>query len=280
MSILGTFSEAAKLLKVPRIYNALITTDEKLQPSQAFPALSPVIHSIPYPVPTAYIAYQPLIQIPFNSAPGGRSFSYAVKQDFYSYNYFENDLSLADEIRKIPETKVSYDPSALFTPPAVQNVQKQVPFFTSDVKTNLRKLPYSKITTERIDEFQDDFKNIYPPILSLQTPNETFNYSSILQSDEIIKHADIVENKNSKISDSYSTSDFDSESSDKEDSISPDFNKNFQKDYLPVMNTVKNNKPKDPNIVDVPPPPLPIGKQNVSKKDSEEYPPPPLGYIL
>ncbi|XP_073980496.1 uncharacterized protein [Rhodnius prolixus] len=44
--------EKGRLLKVPRIYNALITTDEELLPSQAYPAVSPVLH------PTSHIFVQ------------------------------------------------------------------------------------------------------------------------------------------------------------------------------------------------------------------------------
>ncbi|KAF6216347.1 hypothetical protein GE061_000688 [Apolygus lucorum] len=36
-----------RLLKVPKIYNALITSNEELLPSQAYPAVAPVIHPSP-----------------------------------------------------------------------------------------------------------------------------------------------------------------------------------------------------------------------------------------
>lgn len=43
-------ADPAKLRRVPRIYNALITTDEELLPSQAYPAVAPVLrHYSPYP---------------------------------------------------------------------------------------------------------------------------------------------------------------------------------------------------------------------------------------
>lgn len=37
------FIESAKLLRKPKVYNAIITTDENLTPSQAFPIIQPVI---------------------------------------------------------------------------------------------------------------------------------------------------------------------------------------------------------------------------------------------
>lgn len=37
------FIDSAKLLRKPKVYNAVITTDENLTPSQAFPIIQPVI---------------------------------------------------------------------------------------------------------------------------------------------------------------------------------------------------------------------------------------------
>ncbi|BES91398.1 Hypothetical protein NTJ_04206 [Nesidiocoris tenuis] len=36
-----------RLLKIPRVYNALITSNEDLLPSKAYPAVAPVIHHVP-----------------------------------------------------------------------------------------------------------------------------------------------------------------------------------------------------------------------------------------
>lgn len=36
-------AEGAKLRKTPKVYNAIITTDENLTPSRAFPLIQPVI---------------------------------------------------------------------------------------------------------------------------------------------------------------------------------------------------------------------------------------------
>lgn len=38
-----TLMECAKLLRTPKVYNAIITTDENLSPSQAYPLIQPVI---------------------------------------------------------------------------------------------------------------------------------------------------------------------------------------------------------------------------------------------
>lgn len=53
-------TECAKLRKTPKVYNALITTDENLSPSKAYPIIQPVIQpAIPvlspiYPVYSQY----------------------------------------------------------------------------------------------------------------------------------------------------------------------------------------------------------------------------------
>lgn len=45
-----TFSECAKLLKKPKVYNAIITTDEELSPSRAYPIYHHGIPIIPFSI--------------------------------------------------------------------------------------------------------------------------------------------------------------------------------------------------------------------------------------
>ena len=49
------------LLKVPKVYNALITTDQNLSPSRAFPVLQPVVHktAVGYVPPFYYTQIAP-----------------------------------------------------------------------------------------------------------------------------------------------------------------------------------------------------------------------------
>lgn len=49
--------ESARLLRVPRIYNALITSDEMLIPSQAYPAVAPVLRPAFFVAAPAYPIY-------------------------------------------------------------------------------------------------------------------------------------------------------------------------------------------------------------------------------
>lgn len=47
--LLSTFGDCAKLLRKPKVYNAIITTDEQLTPSRAFPIIQPVIQpAVPF----------------------------------------------------------------------------------------------------------------------------------------------------------------------------------------------------------------------------------------
>lgn len=46
-------AECAKLLRKPKVYNAVITTDENLTPSRAYPIIQPVIQPA-YPVLSPY----------------------------------------------------------------------------------------------------------------------------------------------------------------------------------------------------------------------------------
>lgn len=72
------FAEGAKLLRTPKVYNAIITTDEHLTPSRAYPLIQPVI--------------QPAIPVltPFYTSNG---FDY----------YNQNDVNAAREF-KVSET--------------------------------------------------------------------------------------------------------------------------------------------------------------------------------
>lgn len=46
--------ECMKLRKTPKVYNALITTDENLQPSKAYPLIQPVIQPLVPAIPAFY----------------------------------------------------------------------------------------------------------------------------------------------------------------------------------------------------------------------------------
>ncbi len=259
MGLLGTVTQAGKLLKVPRIYNALITSDEKLLPSQAYPALAPIVQSIQYPLP-GYVTtglYQTVL--PYGSSTAGRSFSYAVKQDYYSYNYVENDIPIASVVPKIDQT-------TLFTPAGTQNIPKEVPYGAT-------KLPNYQFHGQLGGDFQD--------LAKAPANNLNFTYSASFQETIPAKPTDAGRFKNSQLPEPSAGQPQEDIPAPEEGDEKPDFE---GKDYLPVDNFVKNNRPKDPSIVDIPPPPLPVGKPtgkpSIDKKKPDEYPPPPLGYIF
>lgn len=57
MLISSTFSNCAKLRKTPKVYNALITTDEELTPSKAYPLIQPVFQPVPLFSPLYPVSY-------------------------------------------------------------------------------------------------------------------------------------------------------------------------------------------------------------------------------
>lgn len=74
------------LRKVPKVYNALITTDQNLLPSRAFPVLQPIVHktAVGYVPPYYYTQIAPqftpeLVQIPQGIAPGNDEESVKTK---------------------------------------------------------------------------------------------------------------------------------------------------------------------------------------------------------
>lgn len=64
--------ESAALLRTPKVYNALITTDQNLTPSRAYPVIQPTIHDSPFIYGpygyTPYSYYDPFGYNPFESA--------------------------------------------------------------------------------------------------------------------------------------------------------------------------------------------------------------------
>ena len=53
----SALTECAKLRKTPKVYNALITTDEELTPSKAYPLIQPVFQPIPIFSPLYPVSY-------------------------------------------------------------------------------------------------------------------------------------------------------------------------------------------------------------------------------
>lgn len=67
LGIINYGSAAAQLRRTPKVYNALITTDDNLTPSRAFPVIQPTIHetgiaSYPFGVFSPYRVYNPLVR--------------------------------------------------------------------------------------------------------------------------------------------------------------------------------------------------------------------------
>ena len=53
-------AESAKLLRKPKVYNAVITTDENLTPSRAYPIIQPVLQpAIPFLSPFYPAVFDP-----------------------------------------------------------------------------------------------------------------------------------------------------------------------------------------------------------------------------
>lgn len=289
MSLLGTLSlsHSSKLLKVPRIYNALITTDENLQPSQAYPALAPVIQGIQYPLP-GYITtglYRAAVipnQVQFND---GRSFTYAVKEDFYHYNYVETGQPFKIDLPKIPEDKSPFDQQQmLFRPVIPQPLLKDRPPVSDSDSAVL----YSTQNPSIFNPFDSNRKVYFesspvqpgedaPKELSAPMPTNAGRYGVTKLKNP--QYAQSYPNRGEDHSDTAENSEPneqpESSPNPEEQKPEPDFN-----DFGTLTNLVKNNRPKDPNIVDVPPPPLPIGSGKSDKKKPDEYPPPPGGYVL
>lgn len=262
---------AGKLLKTPRIYNAFVTSDEKLLPSQAYPAIAPVVQGIQYPLP-GYIAapsiYHPFIPYPtFNGATttGGRSFSYAVKQDYFSYNYFENDAAFAGKVPVIP------DPAqpAILTPAGLQPLPKvALPYPANEARADTK----NEYQDEQQQGDEEQNRDNYTDSNAAATRKGHTQRGPALRNRGQQKH----HQQEAHAPQNYDSSDSEEETSEPGTEGEHDGGGS----YRPYNTLVKNHRPKDPSIVDVPPDPLPIGKSKGKKKKPEEYPSAPLGFAL
>lgn len=262
---------AAKLLKTPRIYNAFVTSDEKLLPSQAYPAIAPVVQGIQYPLP-GYIAapaiYPPLIPYPtFNGATtaGGRSFSYAVKQDYFSYNYVENDAGFAGKVPVIPDPVQP----AILTPAGLQPLPKEALPYSGEARADTK----TEYQNEQQQGEEEQNRDDYADSSTASTRRGHPQRGPALQNRGQQKHHSQQETHTPQ-------NDNSSDSADETGEPGTEGEQEGGSNYLPHNPVVKNHQPKDPSIVDVPPDPLPIGKSKAKKKKPEEYPPAPLGFAL
>lgn len=278
MCLFGTSSHSSKLLKVPRIYNALITSDENLLPSQAYPALTPVVHEIRYPL-SGYLTtglYRTVVipnQVQFND---GQIFTNAAKEDFYHYNYVQTNKPFKVDLQKIPEVQPPYDKRpALFRPAVHQMLRKN-----ESPKDPVAFL-YSTESSNTLTSFNSN-KKVHFESSSAQKDAGFSKELGLLKPEK--NHYGITKPDTQPYSNSDFESSFDltdnSESS-KQSDLSPDKEEKHSETVFDDFGIlIKNNRPNDPNIADVPPPPLPIGSGKSNQKKPEEYPPPPVGYIL
>lgn len=281
LAMVGACCRAAKLLKTPRIYNAFVTSDEKLLPSQAYPAIAPVVHGIQYPLPSYIPApslYHPFIPaVPtFHSATtsGGRSFSYAVKQDYFSYNYFENDAAAAAFGPKVPVIAEPGQP-AILMPVGLQPLPKEAlaayPASNSQADSRPEYHPEEQQPAEVRGDERNRGDDYGVPAAAADRKGHAqrrpagrgHSYRKPAQADAQPQGYDST--NSAEVADEEPGTEGEADGGD---------------NYLPVSSLVKNHRPKDPSIVDVPPEPLPIGESKGKKKRPEEYPPAPLGFAL
>lgn len=86
-------AESAKLLRTPKVYNAIITTDEMLTPSRAFPLIQPVIQ----PAIPVFSSFYPGLYDPYsqNSVSEGNGRDLNVRSFVETLRFFlDNSLNM------------------------------------------------------------------------------------------------------------------------------------------------------------------------------------------
>ena len=87
-----TLIESAKLLRTPKVYNAIITTNENLQPSRAFPVIQPVIQPA-VPVLTSYFPASAVNPYSRNDVDVVGAPDYQIKKEKIEFPFLERDAS-------------------------------------------------------------------------------------------------------------------------------------------------------------------------------------------
>ncbi|KAL5285387.1 hypothetical protein ACFFRR_007234 [Megaselia abdita] len=118
LGIVNYAASAAQLRRTPKVYNALITTDDNLTPSRAFPVIQPTIHetgiaSYPFGVfSSPYRVYNPLVRFapPYPQIPYQQAFP---PQNFPPQNFPpQNFPSVPDQVGPRPNELGPPQPSA------------------------------------------------------------------------------------------------------------------------------------------------------------------------
>lgn len=278
-------SEAAKLLKVPRIYNAIITSDKDLLPSQAFPALSPILHNIHFPH-FGNALYHP-IPLNQNSDLYGTNDAKTIDKSGSQSDYD----TYAKDAKGFPLNKNSfpdYPPKpnvALFMP----NLKPK----NEDNEDMPNIIPNSNFRMNRPDamkQFYPHYDNEIGQIFDVMNyeNKKVYSASSAVSTDSN-SPSNPNPNSNNRIPSNpfffplqngvtqpttaqpnvYANNFLPNVARANENKSQ--FNKNIPSyvnispepeiNQFPInYNFIKNNAPKDDGIVDVPPPPLPVGK--------------------
>lgn len=270
------------MLKVPRIYNAVITSDKELLPSQAFPALSPIFHSLHYP----HFANTLYHTIPLNQNPD--SYNEAKTIDKIPNQYYDYAKGIPGQpLNKIPNMQTTQKLSPpLFMPNFKPKTDEDMPNvipnsnFRNNKPDDMRqfyphydhdigqifnvmnyenKKVYSASSPVSADSKPPTNQPIPPsaglpflfPLLNKPATNPTlqptqpsgYQYSSNSQNVQPLAESE-------------------SEQNYPDPAQEPDLNQ-FPLNY----NFIKNNSPKDDSIADVPPPPLPVGNSSPQRRN-------------
>ncbi|XP_065217461.1 uncharacterized protein LOC135843475 [Planococcus citri] len=288
ISLLGTISQAAELLKVPRIYNAIITSDKELLPSQAFPALSPVLQSIHFPHFANTLYHQPISNVPLMTQNSPKQYNRPIDQ--LSYETYAKDtpgLGLPwkkdnppnDSILPKKSTPVLFRPNLnpKSNPTNKESIPNIIP--NSNFRSNAAntKNPLYPRYNEEIGQIFNvanyENKKVYaassPTSLSPTTQKVYLdgNPSNLFSTPRQVNSRAQSRPNNDQFSNPRS-SDKNQNQPEFAD-LSSQFNLQNQFQYF------KNNAPKDKSIADVPPPPLPVGRQG-AQRSNENAPVNPL----
>uniref|UniRef100_A0A8D8UXC6 Uncharacterized protein n=1 Tax=Cacopsylla melanoneura TaxID=428564 RepID=A0A8D8UXC6_9HEMI len=227
----------SKLLKKPRVYTAIVKSDEELIPSQSYPAVAPVIR----PVYTGYFPYAPPVIIPHVQPYEHEYGNLKALPDYGEESYSYPSKDLKPPAPNQPITYKAHESKEQFEPKSNDSISSEriVDYDSLSNQGSPQRFNYEgDLTPTALDD------SYFPEAINTKSDAQSNDYGSFLQPPP-------PPSRNSKQT---------SDNLPPQDAVNP-----FQSFY--------NYQPENSDIPNVPPPPLPVAQNsNNSTKKKVDYP--------
>lgn len=268
--------------RVPKIYNAVITSSDNLEPSKAYPIIQPVIQ----PAAIAYQVHLPYIpngdyhnylhqhthpELNTYTTNNGQEHTQNLEQIYH--NHFSPNINSDSAIQNVPLQARNVLVNE-FAKVAQQNVEHQQ-IKPEEYPVNLQS---SQVSSLRIPQYQQpkvtEAKVILPQQPNYQVPQHVVpNYHNPEQPKNMLPPAIHQLAPDTNASPNYQAAQSSENVLPQPGQVTPNIsyqNVNQARSAMPQFSNILNNhfRHRYPDIPDVPPPPLPTARRQVQEEPS------------